>query len=198
MFDPLVGGAASPPAPEERPPIAPTPEALRALRDAIARGDHQGAIDAAISAFGLSSGALWDPALDQEGDTDGQTRVITIGPPAFVDPKTGHARSLGWLVSSLAHECIHLHQLCAVHPVDGGDNYARAITVGNDANEAQAYDWEIRNAAVLGLTAAEQAELVGRREEHGRALAQHPYYAARIGLVPGGRDNDYWIDPADR
>ncbi|HEV8196533.1 MAG TPA: hypothetical protein VGP87_07830, partial [Gemmatimonadales bacterium] len=121
MSDGEPGAVGIAAAPEERPPIAPTVTERQAIRDAMVAGDHQRAIDAAASAYGLTNGARWDPALTQEGDTDGHTRVVTIGPPAFVNPRTGQPRSLGWLVSSIVHECIHLHQLMAVHPMDGGD-----------------------------------------------------------------------------
>jgi hypothetical protein len=192
------GGTALPLAPEERPPIAPGQAELQAIRDAIAAGDHQRAIDAAVSAYGLTTVARWDPELAQDGDTDGDTKVVTIGPPTFVNPRTGEPRSLGWLVSSIAHESIHLHQLLAVHPVDGGDNYARSNTVGDDVNEAQAYDWEIRHAHVLALSPDELAELIEYREEHGLAISRDPLYARRVGQVPGGSGNNYWIIPADR
>jgi hypothetical protein len=190
---------ASPPAAPEAGPLAtPTPSDLREIAAAIAAGDHQAAIDAAIRAYGLRVEAVWDPALRQEGDTDGHTKVVTIGQLAFVHPDTGLPRSLGWLVSSIAHESIHLQQLNAVHPVDGGDNYARLDTTGDDANEAQAYDWEIRNAEILGLPPEELAELIGRRQEHGLAIRHDPFYAERIADLPGGIGNDYWIRPEDR
>jgi hypothetical protein len=187
-----------PAAPEEGPPAVPTPLDLQRIREAILAGDHQAAIDAAISAYGLTARAFWDPELPKEGDADGHTKIITIGPPAFVHPETGLPRSLGWLVSSIAHESIHMFQLRAIHPVDGGDNYARLNTTGDSANEAQAYDWEIRNAEVLGLSAEERAELIDRRQEHGLAIAQDPFYARRIAPLPGGVGNDYWIKPEDR
>jgi hypothetical protein len=182
---------------EQGPPRTPTADEQRAVSDALAAGDHQGAIDAAIRAYGLEGGARWDPALPQEGDTDGHTRVVTIGPPAFFD-KAGAPRSPGWLASTIAHETIHLHQLAAVHPVDGGDNYSRPGTAGDDVNELQAYDWELRHADLLGLLPGEREELAGRRQEHWEAISQHPFYAGRIGAVPGGSGYEYWIDPADR
>jgi hypothetical protein len=184
--------------PEENTPRAPTAAELRAISDAVLAGEHQAAIDRATSAFGLAAGARWDPALSQEGDTDGHTRVVTIGPPAFVHPRTGLPRSAGWLASTIAHENVHLHQLTAIHPLDGGDNYARLNTVGDDVNEVQAYDWEIRNADLLGLLPDEQMELIGRRQAHWLAISRDPFYAPRIGTVPGGSGNDYWINPADR
>jgi hypothetical protein len=82
--------------------------------------------------------------------------------------------------------------------MDGGDNYARSNTVGDDVNEAQAYDWEIRHAELLGLSPDERAELIARREVHGLAISQDPFYAPRIGPLPGGAGNDYWINPTDR
>jgi hypothetical protein len=183
---------------EESAPRAPTAADLRAIRDAVLAGDHQGAIDAAIRGYGLREGARWDPALLQDGDTDGHTKVVTVGPPAFVDPRTGLPRSAGWLASTIAHENIHLRQLLAVHPVDGGDNYARANTVGDDVNEVQAYDWEIRNGDILGLLPGEREELIGRRHDHYLAISRDPFYSRRISVTQDGPENDYWINPADR
>jgi hypothetical protein len=176
----------------------PTAAERQAISDALASGDHQGAIDAAVRAYGLTASARWDPALPQEGDTDGESKVVTIGPPAFADDTTGLPRSPGWLASTIGHEQIHLRQLLAVHPGDGGDNYARPATPGDDANELEAYDWEIRNADTLALLPAEREELLRRRQRHWTALSENPFYAARIGEVPGGEGYDYWIDPADR
>jgi hypothetical protein len=185
-------------APDVRPPTPPSPAALQAIRQAVLAGDHQGAIDAAVAAYGLVGGARWDPALPQEGDTDGHTRVVTIGPPAFADRRTGAPRSPGWLASSIAHENVHLRQLLAVHPVDGGDNYARPETLGDQVNELEAYDWELRHADLLGLLPGERAELTARRQGHWAAIARDPFYAGRIGPEPGAPGHDYWIDPADR
>jgi len=181
----------------DAPPRSPTASELQAITAARFAGDHQGAIDAAVRAFGLTS-ARWDPGLAQEGDTDGETREVTIGPPAFVHPRTGQVRSAGWLASSIAHETVHLRQLVVLHPVDGGDNYARLDTPGAHINEIEAYDWELRHADIFGLTRDERAELERRRQGHWLALASDPTLHDRIGARAGGDGYDYWIDPADR
>ena len=180
-------------------PRPPNAAELQAIDEAMAAGDHQGAIDVALRACGgLTGGTRWNPALDQEADLDGETRAVTVGPAAFVDASTGARRSAGWLASTIAHEAIHLRQLLAVHPADGGDNYSRLDTGGDAVNEIEAYDWEIRNADRLQLPPHERAELVGRRQEHWERIRHHPHYAARVGAVAGGEGYDYWIDPADR
>jgi hypothetical protein len=186
------------PPPEEDTPRTPTLAELDRIATAIRTGDHQRAIDAIIDAFGLAPGARFDPGLPQDGDTDGHTREVTIGPPAFVHPRTGTPRSPGWLASTIAHENVHLRQLSASHPADGGDNYARPGTPGDDINELQAYDWELRHADIFGLTPEERAELSRRRQRHWLAITRDPTLADRIGPEPGGFGYDYWIDPADR
>jgi hypothetical protein len=184
--------------PEEETPRTPTAAERAAIEAAMRAGDHQGAIEAAIRAFGLAAGARFDPGLPQDGDTDGHTREVTIGPPAFVHPRTGTARSAGWLGSTIAHENVHLRQLCASHPADGGDNYARPGTPGDDINELQAYDWELRHADLFGLSAEERAELARRRQARWLAVGSDPSLAERIGPHPGASGYDYWIDPGDR
>jgi len=183
--------------PVDTPPRLPSPSDLQAISEARLAGDHQAAIDAAVRAFGLMP-ARWDPGLPQEGDTDGETRVVTIGPPAFVHSRTGQPRSTGWLASSIAHETVHLRQLVVLHPVDGGDNYARLDTPGAHINELEAYDWELRHADVFGLTGDERVELERRRQVHWLAMASDATLQERIGAVAGGPGYDYWIDPADR
>jgi len=41
-------------------------------------------------------------------------------------------------------------------------------------------------------------ELIARRQEHYLATSRDPFYSSRIGEMPGGPGNDYWINPADR
>jgi hypothetical protein len=183
--------------PADAPPRSPTLSDLDAIADARRAGNHQAAIDAAVRAFGLTS-ARWDPGLPQEGDTDGETREVTIGPPAFVHGRTGQPRSAGWLASSIAHEMVHLRQLVVLHPADGGDNYARLDTPGEHVNEIEAYDWELRHADIFALPSDERLELARRRQGHWLELASDPTLHDRIGAVAGGAGYDYWIDPADR
>jgi len=84
-------------------------------------------------------------------------------------------RSPGWLASTIAHENVHLRQLLAVHPVDGGDNYARANTVGDDVNEIQAYDWENSGTPTFSDFFPVNARSSSRRrQEHYLATSRDP------------------------
>jgi hypothetical protein len=119
---------------------------------------------------------LYDPDLPEEGETDGKTGIVTIGPGAF---RAGGAE----LAATILHEVTHANQAALRGDVDPPSQVAFAY-------EVMAYQTAEVYAEELGLDEVYLAENAEFKQTALEAL--HPDNRAK--LMEDGR---YWeIDPA--
>jgi hypothetical protein len=140
------------------------------------------AIAMIVDRFGIdlrnvTGGALlYDPNLQDEGETDGKTRVVTIGPRAL---QAGGAE----LAATILHEVTHANQAALRGDVDPPSPVAFAY-------EVMAYQTAEVYAEELGLDEAYLAENAAFKQTALDAL--HPDNRSK--LLEDGR---YWeLDPA--
>jgi len=119
----------------------------------LEKESHQAALDYTVKRYGIKfpattvEGPAYDPKLTSFGRTtplgNGTTRV-TIGPSAF--------SSEAQLASTLGHECVH----CVQRAQEAAD----LISYDWAGWEMQAWRWELENAGITGLSAAERADAI--------------------------------------
>jgi WXG100 family type VII secretion target len=123
------------------------------VQQKINSGNKQAAIDEAIKQYNIDTSAAksirYDPTVNGEGETDKDGNV-RIGDAAFKSP--------AWLASTLGHESVHAQQTKNGHWNDTGQ--------GQNMNEVEAYDYEVKHAQDNGLSHGEQVTVERRRAQH--------------------------------
>lgn len=123
------------------------------VQQKINSGDKQAAIDEAIKQYNIDTSAAksikYDPTVSGEGETDKDGNV-RIGDAAFKSP--------AWLASTVGHESVHAQQTKNGHWNDSGQ--------GQNMNEVEAYDYEVKHAEENGLSHGEQVTVERRRAQH--------------------------------
>lgn len=123
------------------------------VQQKINSGDKQAAIDEAIKQYNIDTSAAksikYDPTVNGEGETDKDGNV-RIGDAAFKSP--------AWLASTVGHEAVHAQQTQNGHWNESGQ--------GQNMNEVEAYDYEVKHAEENGLSHGEQKTVERRRTQH--------------------------------
>jgi hypothetical protein len=167
------------------------PMAAVIARAAIQAGDYPTALDVVVRSLPLDT-SLFTIAYVEGGRGEGRTEVEfdddnVPARPARVSIYTPACTSLPWLVSSIMHEYQHVLQFQQGQEPGERAGDERAAKIAAEADEVEAYLWELEHATETGLdnNIEDLQETAKRLKEHYDKLGQlddarQETYAARV------------------